>query len=54
MKLNPEDLDVMSFPTDDGAELAAVTLGPVDVGVGVVGPIRPNDPTPASRCFVCD
>lgn len=53
MKLNPEDLDVMSFPTDDGAELAQFTLGPADAAL-VAGPIRPNDPTPASRCFVCE
>jgi len=55
MKLNPEDLDVMSFRTDDGAaELAQFALIPVDGGAVAIGPIRPNDPTPASRCFVCD
>lgn len=56
MKLNPEDLDVMSFTTDENAQLAQAALGavaPVDAAL-VAGPIRPNDPTPASRCFVCD
>ena len=54
MKLNPEDLDVMSFLTNDASELAQFALIPVDGGAVAIGPIRPNDPTPASRCFVCD
>jgi hypothetical protein len=51
MKLNPEDLDVMSFET--GADLAPASVGG-DAAVAVVGPYRPLDPTPNSRCFVCD
>jgi hypothetical protein len=54
MKLNPEDLDVMSFPINTGAELAQAQLGPVDAQAALVGPARPTDPTPNSRCFVCD
>lgn len=50
MKLNPEDLDVMSF--DTGADLAQASEG---VGeAALVGPYRPLDPTPNSRCFVCE
>ncbi|HYW11334.1 MAG TPA: hypothetical protein VE871_05235 [Longimicrobium sp.] len=50
MKLNPEDLDVVSFATDPNAELAQAYLG----GAALIGPYNPMDPTPASRCFVCD
>lgn len=50
MKLNPEDLDVMSF--DTGADLAQAAVGGGDAAV--VGPYRPLDPTPNSRCFVCE
>lgn len=46
MKLNPEELDVMSFET--GAEQAELDQA------AVVGPYRPLDPTPNSRCFVCE
>jgi hypothetical protein len=43
MKLNPEDLDVMSFDT-----------GPANDEL-VVGPTtkNPNDPTPATFCRIC-
>lgn len=51
MKLNPEDLDVMSFATDPNAELAQAYLGGGDA---LAGPYNPIDPTPNSRCFVCD
>jgi hypothetical protein len=42
MKLNPDDLDVMSF--DTGPEEAAV------VGTTI---INPNEPTPATYCRIC-
>lgn len=48
MKLNPEDLDVMSF--DTGADQAQAYLG----GAAALAPYNPIDPTPNSRCFVCD
>ena len=44
MKLNPEELDIVSFPTAPVEEAVAVTIGAQ----------RPTDPTPDSRCFVCD
>lgn len=50
MKLNPEELDVMSFETD--ADLASLAVGGGDAAA--VGPYRPLDPTPNSRCFVCE
>ncbi len=46
MKLNPEELEIVSFPTEPAdADLLAA---------GTIGPQRPTDPTPDSRCFVCD
>jgi hypothetical protein len=47
MKLNPEDLDVLSFDTTaadaPGTDTAAV-----------IQPITTiNDPTAATRCFIC-
>ena len=42
MKLNPEDLDIVSFPTAPHED-AAITIGQ-----------QITDPTPDSRCFVCD
>lgn len=44
MKLNPEELEIVSFPTEPVEEAPTV----------IYGPIRPLDPTPNSRCFVCD
>ncbi|HEX6040186.1 hypothetical protein [Longimicrobium sp.] len=41
MKLNPEELEIVSFETDELSAYAPVT---VDQGF----------PTPDSRCFVCD
>lgn len=42
MKLNPDDLDVMSFETGpDQEELIGVTI------------VNPNDPTPATFCRIC-
>lgn len=47
MKLNPEDLEVVSFETDAVAAAAGSSiLGPVDTD--------PNNPTPNTYCFVCD
>lgn len=40
MKLNPEELEIVSFPTDQADVLAPVT----DTGY----------PTPQTYCFVCD
>ena len=51
MKLNPEDLDVMSFDTGADLAWAGAAVGGGDVAIG---PYRPLDPTPNSRCFVCD
>lgn len=43
MKLNPEDLDVMSFDTGAaGDELAVGTIK-----------TNPNEPTPATFCRIC-
>lgn len=44
MKLNPEELEVVSFDTDAAAQSQAITIGPVDTGY----------PTPQTYCFVCD
>lgn len=47
MKLNPEDLDVLSFDTTAGA-------APDTDAALVVAPITTiNDPTAATRCFIC-
>lgn len=40
MKLNPEELVVVTFETSDEAAALPGTLGP-------------NHPTPATRCFDC-
>jgi hypothetical protein len=53
MKLNPEALVIETFALDTGADLAQVTLGPVDAAA-LAGPYQPLDPTPNSRCFVCE
>ncbi|HST60061.1 MAG TPA: hypothetical protein VLK84_15250 [Longimicrobium sp.] len=45
MKLNPEELEVMSF--DTGADAAQASLDQA----AAIGPL---DPTPNSRCFVCE
>lgn len=47
MKLNPEELDVTSFDTtaDAQAEYADIVLQP---GLTTI-----NDPTAATRCFIC-
>ncbi|HEX6368695.1 MAG TPA: hypothetical protein VF006_07180 [Longimicrobium sp.] len=41
MKLNPDELDVMSFDT-----------GPADTEVAPIT-THPNDPTPATFCRIC-
>lgn len=46
MKLNPEELVVSSFDTSDLAAPGG------DAGV-VFRPITINDPTAATRCFIC-
>lgn len=43
MKLHPEDLEVVSFPTAPEADAA---IRPITVD--------PNHPTPQTYCFVCD
>ena len=43
MKLDPEALDVVSFPTGPADEIASTTAGPN----------RPTEPTPDTHCFVC-
>ncbi|HST60060.1 MAG TPA: hypothetical protein VLK84_15245 [Longimicrobium sp.] len=53
MKLNPEELEVVSFATDPNAQLAQAYLG-ADTAAPVAAPYNPIDPTPNSRCFVCD
>jgi hypothetical protein len=45
MKLNPEDLEIVSFPTDDVSSISPIT---VDTSVDT------NNPTPQTYCFVCD
>jgi hypothetical protein len=46
MKLNPEELEIVSFPTESEVQAEYAQL--------IIGPYNPMDPTPASRCFVCD
>lgn len=46
MKLNPEQLEIVSFETDAVSAYASPTI------VDTV--IDPNHPTPATHCFVCD
>lgn len=41
MKLNPDDLDVMSFETEAAADDASIL------------PTSPNQPTPATYCRIC-
>jgi hypothetical protein len=49
VKLNPEDLDVLSFDTTSAAQAGTDTLGAVRIA-----PITTtNDPTAATRCFIC-
>jgi hypothetical protein len=45
MKLNPEDLNVVSFDTTVDA------VGDSDTAQLAIAPI--NDPTAATRCFIC-
>jgi hypothetical protein len=45
VKLNPEDLEIVSFPTDPQLD----TLSP-----SIVDTLDPNHPTPRTYCFVCD
>jgi hypothetical protein len=40
MKLNPDDLDIMSFETEPEQEDNAIIT-------------HPNDPTPATFCRIC-
>ncbi|HEU4881871.1 MAG TPA: hypothetical protein VFT45_06495 [Longimicrobium sp.] len=42
MKLNPEEIVVVSFETQPDLYTSSQIT------------VDPNDPTPASRCFVCD
>ena len=49
MKLNPDDLDVMSFDTGAHAAQALIVAGPDGAAVALA-----PTPTPTSRCFVCD
>ena len=49
MKLNPEDLDVMSFDTGAHGAQPLVVAGPDGAAVALA-----PTPTPNSRCFVCD
>jgi hypothetical protein len=44
MKLNPEDIEIVSFPTDPGADAQPVVSPTVDTDL----------PTPQTYCFVCD
>jgi hypothetical protein len=44
MRLNPEELEVMSFDTDATTQYPAITLQLVDTGY----------PTPQTYCLVCD
>lgn len=44
MKLNPEDLEVLSFDTADAA---------VDAELALATTTCTAFPTPATRCFVC-
>jgi hypothetical protein len=46
MKLNPEDLEIVSFDTSIEEASAQAALQPIT--------IDPNHPTPATYCFVCD
>jgi hypothetical protein len=46
MKLNPEELDVLSFDTTADAVSGAERLEPVTI-------IDINSPTAATRCFIC-
>lgn len=46
MKLNPEELEVVSFDTSAEEASVQALYRPITVD--------PNDPTPASHCFVCD
>jgi hypothetical protein len=45
MKLNPEDIEVVTFPIDSGSYAGVVTRPII---------ADPNHPTPATYCFVCD
>lgn len=47
MKLNPEELEIVSFETD---QLSAYQ----QVGTIADTVIDTNNPTPATYCFVCD
>lgn len=42
MKLHPEDLVIVSFPTAADSNIELPTT------------LDPNHPTPATHCFVCD
>jgi hypothetical protein len=47
MKLNPEDIEVVSFDTSiEEANAQQAALRPITDD--------PNHPTPATYCFVCD
>jgi hypothetical protein len=45
MKLNPEDIEIDSFPTGDVS-----TVSPVTIGTS----LDTDNPTPQTYCFVCD
>jgi hypothetical protein len=48
MKLNPEELEVVSFETDAVAAAAGSSILRPEVDTD------PNNPTPNTYCFVCD
>ncbi|WP_420127780.1 hypothetical protein [Longimicrobium sp.] len=48
MKLNPEDLDVLSFDTTAEAVSGAEPSRLEPVTIATI-----NDPTAATRCFIC-
>jgi hypothetical protein len=45
MKLNPEDLDIVSFDT------SAEAVSDTDTSRQII--VTTNDPTAATRCFIC-
>ena len=46
MKLNPEELEIVSFETDQVSAQQSVTIADTVIDT--------NNPTPATYCFVCD
>jgi hypothetical protein len=48
MKLNPEELEVVSFETAQASALSPITIADTVIDTD------PNNPTPNTYCFVCD